>query len=319
MERVDTSQVDWLHEPIDFMLSDNSSKVPKGDDYIFEVKWDGIRAMITLDEGEIRIRSRNQNDITAQFPELQVPQSFRATCGVFDAEIVCLDKTGRPEFKKVINRLMGRGSSSIEKASKSNPAFAYIFDCLYLDGRPLINEPLLRRREWLEDVVKQDAHFRVSQIEEDGEALFEASREHALEGIMAKRKDGRYVMGKRNDSWIKVKVRNTVDCLIIGYTKGNGDRATTFGALHIAEVHDKELVYRGKVGTGFDDKLMKALSEKLEKLKKVHKPIKAKLLDEKISTWVDSKMIAEISYSSLTKDKMFREPVFVRLREDMDY
>jgi bifunctional non-homologous end joining protein LigD len=316
MERVDDSQIDWLHEPIEFMLAENVKKVPVDGNYQYEVKWDGIRAMITLDEGAIRIRSRNQNDITEQFPELQLPSSFRASCGIFDVEIVCLDKAGRPEFKKVINRLMSSGKNVIEKSAKTNPAFAYVFDCLYLDGRPLINEPLSRRRAWLEDTIKQDASFRISQTEEDGEALFEAAKGHALEGIMAKQLDSRYYPGRRSDGWFKVKVRDTVDCLIIGYTEGKGDRSKTFGALHIAEETKNGLQYRGKVGTGFNDKQMKSIIAMLSKLKKQEKPIKGKLLDEKVSVWVEPKLRVEIQYSSITKDKMFREPVFIRLRED---
>jgi bifunctional non-homologous end joining protein LigD len=317
LERVDESQIDWLHEPVGFMLSESGKKVPGGDAFMYEVKWDGIRAMITLDEGQVRIRSRNQNDITDQFPELQLPSSFRASCGVFDVEIVVLDKTGKPEFKRVINRLMGSGKTNIEKGMKSNPAFAYVFDCLYLDGRPLINETWERRRALLQDAIKQDTSYRISQVEEDGEALFEAAKQHGLEGIMAKRKDGRYQPGKRSEDWIKVKVRDTADCKIIGFTEGKGDRQKTFGALHIAEETKEGLQYRGKVGTGFDDAMMKMIASKIKELKKVPKPFKEKILDEKISTWIDPLLVAEISYASITRDKAFREPVFVRLREDI--
>src|SRR5690606_8162188 len=105
---------------------------------------------------------------------------------------------------------------------------------LYLDGRPLINEPLLKRKEWLQDVVKHDTPYRVSEIVEDGESLFAAASEHQIEGIMAKQKTSKYIPGKRSDSWLKVKVRQSSECVIVGYTKGKGERGTTFGALHIA-------------------------------------------------------------------------------------
>jgi DNA ligase D-like protein (predicted ligase)/DNA ligase D-like protein (predicted polymerase)/DNA ligase D-like protein (predicted 3'-phosphoesterase) len=316
LERVDETPV-ALSDTVEFMLSETEKKIPTGDDYVFEVKWDGIRAMITLDEGEIRIKSRNHNNITAQFPELITPPAFRAVSGVFDAEIVSLNAQGKPEFKKVINRLMASGKTNIEKAAKTNPVYCYIFDCLYLDGRSVMNDSYARRRTWIEDIVKTDSRYRVSQIEKDGKALFEAAKEHALEGIMAKRLDGKYLPGKRSENWIKIKVRDAVDCVIIGFTEGKGNRELTFGSLHVAELKDGEMQYRGRVGTGFDDKLMKEIAQSLKKLKVVKKPFAEKVMDEKITTWVEPTLFAEVSYSMITKDKMFREPVFVRLRPDL--
>jgi bifunctional non-homologous end joining protein LigD len=318
LEKVDEAQIDWLHDPVDFMLADLSKKIPPAEDYFFEVKWDGIRAMITVDEGVIKIRSRNQRDITDQFPELIIPdKSVRAVSGTFDGEIVCLDKEGRPDFRKVINRLMASGETTIEKLSKSSPAYCYLFDCLYLDGRAIVNEPLWRRRDWLDDIIRKESPYRLSETEEDGEALFAAAREHSLEGIVAKDKNSRYLPGKRSDAWLKIKVRNTADCLIIGYTEGKGNRSAYFGSLHVAEKTESGLQYRGRVGTGFDDKLLKEITASLKKLKPTKKPFKEKAMDEKISTWVQPELLAEISYSSITRDKMFREPVFVRLRPDL--
>ena len=318
-ERVDIPQVNFLHDRIEPMLSDSSDKIPSSKDSLFEIKWDGIRALITVEDGQVRILSRNQNDITAQFPELQgVDKAFRVTNGLFDAEIVCLDKTGKPEFKKVINRLMTKGESAIQKLSKSNAAYCYLFDCLYLDGRSLINDPLIKRKEWLKDTVRADTPYRVSEFVEDGESLFNAAREHGLEGIMAKKKDGKYLPGKRSDLWLKIKVRNTRECVIIGYNPGKGDRSVTFGGLHIAEKINNELVYRGKVGTGFDQAAIKEIYSQLKKLKEIKKPIKNKVMDEKTSLWIEPKLFLEVSFASLTPDKMFREPVFVRLRPDLE-
>ncbi len=316
-ERVDIPQVNYLHDNIEPMLSGATDKPPESADYVHEMKWDGIRALISLEDGQVRIRSRNQNEITQKFPELlQADKAFRATCGLFDAEIVCLDQTGKPDFKKVIHRLMSSGDNTIQKLSKSSPAYCYIFDCLYLDGRSLINETLLKRKEWLKDAIKPDTPYRLSEIVEDGLALFEAAKLHDVEGIMSKRKDGKYLPGKRSDLWLKIKVRNTVDCVIIGFNEGKGDRKSTFGGLHIAEWVDDKLLYRGKVGTGFDDVTIKEISKQIKALKETKKPIPGKVMDEKTSTWVEPKLVAEISYAKITADKMFREPVFVRLRPD---
>jgi bifunctional non-homologous end joining protein LigD len=320
LERVDSPQVDFLHANIEPMLSESVSAPPSDPDFIYELKWDGIRALIYLEDGQVRIMSRNQNDITRQFPELQVAEkAFRATCAVFDTEIVSLNAEGKPVFKKVINRLMNTGESTILKQSKSSPVYCYIFDCLFLDGRSLMNEPLLKRREWLKDAVRQDTPYRLSEMVEDGAALFDATRQHQLEGIMAKAKDSKYLPGKRSAYWLKIKVRRTTEAVIIGFTKGKGDRAKTFGALHIAQKETDNLLYRGKVGTGFDDATMKDITRQLKKLKEIRKPITVKLLDDKVSTWVTPKLIIEVTYASLTADKIFREPVFVRMRPDLSW
>jgi bifunctional non-homologous end joining protein LigD len=320
LERIDEPQVNYLKQNVPPMLSDLGDKPPKGDDHIYEVKWDGIRALIALEDGQVRIRTRNEIDVTQQFPELQcADKAFRATCGLFDAEIVCLDSTGKPTFNKVINRMSSNGEALIQKLTKSNPAYCYLFDCLYLDGRPLINEPLIRRKEWLKDAIKGDTPYRVSEVEEDGESLFEAAKEHELEGIMAKRKDGKYLPGKRSDLWQKIKVRQSCDCVILGYTKGKGERGFTFGALQIAERVGDELHYRGKVGTGFDDDTIKEILQVLKKLREIKKPTLkgGKVVDEKLTTWIEPVKIVEINYSRFTQDEMFREPVFLRLRPDL--
>lgn len=319
LERVDEPQVNFIHQDILPMLSESRDTPPDGQDYIFEVKWDGIRALISLEDDQVSIKSRNQNNITAQFPELQLgSKAFRATNGLFDGEIVYLDTEGKPIFKKVINRLMSTGATIIEKLSKTTPCYFYIFDCLYLDGRSLINEPLLKRKEWLKDAIRGDTRYRLSEHVDDGESLFAAARLHALEGIMAKRKDSKYLPGRRSDLWIKIKVRRSAECYIVGFTQGKGNRDQRFGALHIAESIDGHLQYRGKVGTGFNDKMIDEIMKLLNKVREIKKPLATgKLLDEKISTWLEPKLVAEVSYAMITADKMYREPVFIRLRPDL--
>jgi bifunctional non-homologous end joining protein LigD len=320
LERVDEPQVNFLHQEIAPMLSDTADKPPKNDGYVFELKWDGIRALISLEDGQVKIRTRNHHDVTAQFPELQIGEkAFRATNGLFDGEIVSLDATGKPIFKKVINRMMTSGETAILKLSKTNPIYCYVFDCLYLDGRSLINEPLLKRKEWLADAIRGETPYRFSEHVEDGQSLFEAAKAHGLEGIMAKRRDSKYVIGRRSDLWTKVKIRESCECVVVGFTPGKGDRGGTFGAMHIAERVGAELHYRGKVGTGFDDGAAKEITAVLKKVPVKKRPeVIGNVLDERISTWLEPKVIAEISYSKLTPDNMFREPVFLRLRPDLE-
>ncbi len=318
LEKVEEPQIDWLRDPITPMLANSEAEILAGDEYVYEVKWDGIRALISLDEGTLSMHTRNQNEISRRFPELQIPsQAFRATTGLFDAEIVCLDQLGKPRFKEVINRLKTSGESSIERLSKTSPAHCYLFDCLYLDGRSLINEPLTLRKEWLADSIREGTSYRVSEFMEDGEALFSATLEHNLEGVMAKKKDSKYLPGKRTDLWLKIKVRQTADCFVIGYTEGKGGRSKYFGALHLAEPKDGKLQYRGKVGTGFDEAMMKEINEQLKYIEEIKKPIENEVLDEKQTTWIAPEIMVEVTYASLTPDDIFREAVFVRLRPDL--
>ena len=318
LERVDVPQTDWLRNPIEPMLSQSADQPPVSKNHLYEVKWDGIRALISLDEGVITIRSRNQHDITVKFPELLIPEkAFRATSALFDAEIVCLDDEGKPIFKHAVHRIQQTTDGAVERARVMYPAVCYVFDCLYLDGRPIVAEPLVRRRAWMADAIKRGTPYRLSEVVNDGEALFKAAAQMGLEGIMAKEASSPYQPGKRTSQWLKIKTRQTTECIIIGYTKGKGDRETSFGALHIAQQNDGELEYVGKVGTGFDVKMMKEIFLQLKTLKTIKRPVKEKPLDDAQTTWIEPKVVCEVQYASLTKDRMLREPVFLRLREDL--
>ncbi len=316
LERVDRDLVDILHDPVAPMLAIKGDKIPSRDqDYFYEVKWDGIRAIIAIEEGEIRIRTRNQNDLTDKFPELQqLSESFRISNGIFDGEIVCLDKQGRPNFKQIISRMHAVGETKIQRATQRNPVYCYLFDCLYLDGRSLIHEPVERRREWLKDSIKRGSPYRMSEAVDDGHALYEAAGKMQLEGIIAKKRGSKYQIGKRSEDWIKLKFRQEEEVYIIGYTQGRGDRAATFGALHMADLPGDDIIYRGKVGTGFDAQKMKEIYDIIAKVPVVDKPIAEKTLDDAVTTWIAPQVTCEVEYSSITHNGTFREPVFRRLK-----
>ncbi len=317
LERLDKPQVDWLRDPIEPMLAQSSNKPPGAARYLYEVKWDGVRALISLDEGVITIRSRNQLDIGGKFPELLIPdKAFRATSALFDAEIVCLDDAGKPLFMNVIHRIQ-TGTSAIARARTKYPAICYVFDCLYLDGRQIVNEPLVRRRAWMEDAIKHDTPYRVSETVTDGAELFQAAVKMGLEGIMAKGKNSTYQPGRRSEQWLKIKKRESTECVIIGYTGGKNGREATFGALQLAMKQEDGFKYVGKVGTGFDSKMMKKIFEQISKLERVARPVKEKPLDDAQTIWIKPKLICEVQYASITKDGMLREPVFLRLRPDL--
>lgn len=318
LERVDPGEFDVQQTTVSHMLASTDKLVPDGSGFVFEVKWDGIRAMIYLDEDTMLIRSRSQRDITRQFPEFPAERKkLRCTQAILDGEIVVLNDKGFPRFKETVGRMHKTGSHSIQMASRNTPAYCYLFDVIYLDGCYVDKEPLWKRKEWLQSLIKPGGRFRFSESVEDGNALFEASGQIGLEGIMAKQKNSIYTIGKRSTFWVKVKHRNTMTCRIIGYTEGQGDRAPYFGALHLADAEAGNHVYLGKVGTGFDVKTMRTLSKRLKALEVVEKPIEEKLEDDKQSTWIDPVLYCEVTYASITPNGTLREPVFVGLRPDM--
>ena len=317
LERVDTP-VDLLRRTWDPMLPQSAEAPPEGDDHLYEVKWDGIRALISLDDGDIRIRSRSQRDLTYAFPELRVPEpSFRATGALLDGEIVCLDEEGRPVFQKAMHRIQQSTEGAVERARQRHPAVCYLFDCVSLDGRTITREPLERRRGWLKDVIRPESAYRMSESLSDGAALFEAVKGMGLEGIIAKERGSFYYPGRRSSVWLKIKVRQNTECTIIGYTEGKGNRASTFGSLLLAQRKGERLQYVGKVGTGFDDKLLKSIGKELRALNRVDRPVETKRPDDAWTIWLEPKLVCEIQHASWANNRTLREPVFVRLRPDL--
>ena len=312
LERIDEPQIDWTRDPLEPMMAESVAHPPSDANYLFEVKWDGLRALVSLDDGELTIRSRNQKNMTEHFQELvDEADALKASTAVFDGEIVCLDEAGRPQFETVLSRLHSGRKVNINKA------FCYLFDCLYLDGVCLTGEPLERRRELLADAVPVDSRFRLSLAEEEGDELFAAAGSLGLEGIMAKGRDSTYRPGIRSSDWLKIKVSQSVDCLVVGFTAGKGDRAGGIGALHLAEKSGRALRYIGKVGSGFSDATLVQAADLFKGLIAVKKPIRATVADERVTTWLEPKLICEVEYSARTSKGLLRNARLKRLRPDL--
>jgi len=298
------------------MLAAASKKVPKGDDYSYEVKWDGIRVLIYIQDDDVKIVSRSGKDLTAQFPELLNPDAVRAEHAVLDGEIVVLDEQGRPLFHEVISRMHKKSSASIEAARQQKAVTFYAFDLISLDGTDIAYFPLKRRREWLNCILKKDAYFRYSGDFSDGSQLFEAIKAQGMEGIMAKNQSSKYLQGQRSDHWLKVKCRTLEECTIIGYTEGQGDRSGLMGAMHLAVYDGDQMTYKGKVGTGFDHKKLRKLTKLLKEIPRTPKPMDDPIEEEYRSVFVEPRLKCQISYASLSSNGTYREPVFLKLIEE---
>jgi len=286
----------------------------KANEYLYEIKWDGIRVMIFKDGDVVRIQSRSGRDISDKFPEITSTEFCRVQHAIFDAELVCLDEKGRPVFADIISRMHRIGN--IKSAVKSKPVYLYIFDCLQIDAKPLTSLPFIERRDVMKAILKYGNLVRESQIFEDGHQILEAAKANDLEGIMVKSKKANYHIGSRSEAWQKIKFRQTMECVIVGYTQGQGDRANLFGALHLMEVEENMLKYVGKVGTGFDHKMMRVILDQLKALKEVTKPFKDNVGEENKTTWVEARYYCEIQYASLTSNGTLREPVFLKMWEE---
>ncbi len=296
------------------MLAGVTKEISSDKEFIYEVKWDGIRVFLIKENDSLRVISRSGRDITQSFPELVNDglNSIPSSHAIIDAELVCLDETGKPIFADVISRLHSK-----KKLGHQKPCVAYLFDCVAWDGERITGLDLVERYKKLEKIKLDSPHLRLSQHFEEGQALLDAAETMGLEGIMLKKKSSKYHEGQRSNDWLKLKFRSTMTCTIIGFTEGKGDRKDLFGSLHLVTKDADKYVYRGRVGTGFDKTKMKNVLILLKKLVVDQKPIRLKVEEEMRTTWIEPLVQCEIQYASLTANDTLREPVFLHLREDL--
>ena len=291
------------------MLATLEKTVPSGPGWVFEVKWDGYRALAYLREAETKLVSRNGNDLTPRFSHIakEIAKATKSPDAVIDGEVCALDEHGRASFSA-----MQQGGA---------PLVYYAFDLLELDGDPLLELPLEDRRTRLEQLLdRRNKTVRLSEAFEDGEALLEAAKQQELEGIMAKRLGSRYFEGRRTRDWLKIKTHGRQEFLIAGYTHGGGRRASTFGSLILAVRERDELRYVGNVGTGFNDAEIRRLLEKLKPLRRETSPFRTlpkmpRVRKDQI-VWVEPKLVAEVEFAEFTHDGRLRAPSYQGLRED---
>jgi bifunctional non-homologous end joining protein LigD len=293
------------------MLATLEKSVPVGDGWLFEVKWDGYRALAYARGSDVKLLSRNDNDLTPRFRHVarEIAKATKSPDAVLDGEVCALDEQGRASFSA-----MQQGGA---------PLVYYAFDLLELDGEPLLELPLAERRRRLEALLDRgNTTVRLSEAFEDGEALYEAAKKQGLEGIMAKRADSRYYEARRTRDWLKVKTHGRQEFLIAGYTHGGGRRASTFGSLILAIHEGGELKYVGNVGTGFTDAEIRRLLEKLKPLRRDTPPFptvpKMPRVRKDEIVWVEPELVAEVEFAEFTHDGRLRAPSYQGLREDKE-
>ncbi len=293
-----------------------TAKVPFSQkNWIFEVKWDGIRAISYVNK-ELSIKSRNQKELKTVFPELQELKDLTSNV-VLDGEIIVM-REGKVDFQTLLQRMQATNSREIEILQQKYPVLYILFDILEKDGISLVDKPLIERKKILNETVKEGKNVLLSVfVENQGEAYFQASIEKGLEGIMAKKRNSIYTQGNRSDSWVKIKKSKECDCVIFGYTPGSGNRKDTFGALILGLYDDQTPVFVGKVGTGFTQKKLEDLNKKFQKLQTKQKTMQDVDISHKIS-WIKPVLVCKIGYQTVTPDGKLRMPRFLGLRSDKD-
>jgi bifunctional non-homologous end joining protein LigD len=291
------------------MLATLESEVPSGRGWLFEVKWDGYRAVARIAGAEATLTSRRGNDLTGRFPSVarELPRAVRSPDCVLDGEVCALDEEGRSSFS-----VMQQGSG---------PLVYYAFDVLEVDGEPLLDLPLRERRKRLEALLdRRNRTVRLSEVFDDGSALYAAAKEQGLEGIIAKKADSPYRPGKRTRDWLKIKTHGRQEFLIAGYTKGQGRRSGRLGALVLAVNRGGELHYVGNCGTGFTDEEIDELMRKLRPLERKTPPFRVVPKMPKVRrgdvVWVTPKLVCEVEFVEWTHDGRLRAPSYQGLRED---
>jgi bifunctional non-homologous end joining protein LigD len=304
------------------MLATSVEKPFDDPGWLFEIKWDGYRAVSFIHDGKARLVSRNQNDLTGEFPELrELSKSITAKNAVLDGEIVVLDERGRASFSLMQQRTGIRKGGRRTGARRELQVVYYLFDVIYLDGYDLRLVALEQRKQVLAQIIAPSELVRYSDHFPQGLALFEAAKQKGLEGILAKKRVSHYEE-RRSREWLKIKVTQTIDCAVGGYTDPEGSRQY-FGAIVLGLYDEKgRLIHVGQAGTGFNQALLKEIWQLLKALETNRNPFYGDV-DAAHVHWVKPELVAEIKFTEWTHESAeggmkLRAPVFLGLREDKD-
>ncbi len=302
------------------MLAEGGWKAFDDPSWWFEPKFDGIRCMAYLTTGETRLFSRTGRDVTKQYPEIHmIHELVDQVNAVIDGELVAFDAEGKNSFEALQQRMNLANEREIKRISKQIPVAMVAFDLLWLDGRETTGLRLEERRELLRLVVETDDRLQlISHVEGEGKAFVKAAKELRLEGVVAKRTGSLYLPGRRSPDWRKIKLVDTQDCVIVGWTPGQGGRSKAFGALLVAALDGERWVWIGQVGTGFTDRMLADLMERLEPLARATPPIDdPELAKVRGATFVEPEVVCEVEYLEITKStRKMRAPSFKGLRTD---
>lgn len=275
-------------------------------DWIFEMKWDGYRAVAEIRDGDISLYSRMGISLGKKFQPLQEALRKLKVQAILDGEIVVVDDRGHPDFQRL---------QDYQKSGSGHLVY-YVFDLLYFQGHELINLPLVRRKELLKKILPSTGNIKFSDhVGNEGILFFQVVKEKGLEGIIAKHAQSTYLMGKRSRQWLKVKTQPTQEGVIAGFTEPRGSRKY-FGALVLGVFEGEELIYIGHTGGGFGLRMLGEIRKKMEPLIRKRCPFRIEPETNTPVTWVKPDLVCEVVFHGWTDEGIMRQPVFLRMRED---
>jgi bifunctional non-homologous end joining protein LigD len=289
--------------------------------WAFEIKWDGVRVLCGIDHGSMKLRSSRGNDISGRYPELDaLAESLADHSVVLDGEVVAFDESGRPSFGLLQQRMHLANAAEVRRRVETVPVTYVVFDLLRLDGNDVTPLPYLDRRRLLRDLVPDDGCWIVPAHHEagSGAALLDAARERGLEGVMAKKVDSPYLVGKRSTSWVKVKARLRQEFVVGGWQPGEGNREGQLGSLLVGVYEAGKLRYTGKVGTGFNQRELERLAGLLAPLATDASPFDPpppRVVD-RAARYVEPELVAEVEFGEWTSEGILRHPSYMGLRDD---
>ena len=300
------------------MMARSGKLPPREEQFGFEVKWDGIRTVAFCDHGHIDLQGRNFSDFTPRYPEVrELARSLGARRVVLDGEIVAFDDEGRPSFERLQARMHLASDSAVRRRMQDIPATYVIFDLLYLDGHSTMALSYEERRSLLERLELEGPTWRTPSYHRgEGSALLEATKQHGIEGVVAKKLDCPYQPGVRASHWIKVKNVHTQDVVIGGWTPGEGGRSSSLGSLVVGVTEGDRLVSCGKVGTGFTEQSLALVKRELEPLRTDRSPFSGRQ-PPKGTIFVQPKLVAHVEFREWTKSGTLRAPSFKGLRTNI--
>jgi len=304
------------------MLATLADAPPPGDEWSFEIKWDGIRALVVVEGGEVALTSRLGNDLTGRYPELHGLADVLPAPVLLDGEVVAFDAEGRPSFETLQQRMHVADARRQAKFAAEVPVALMVFDVLWHDGRSLLDVTYLERRDVLEGLGLQGPNWQTPAAAHgaaDGAAMVAASRELGLEGVVAKRSGSRYEPGRRSRQWLKVKHRRRQELVVGGWIEGQGSRRATVGALLVGWFDDDgDLHYAGRVGSGFSARDL----ERWQALLHERAVDAATFVDTRHvprdARFVRPDLVVEVGFTEWTADGRLRHPVMLGRRDDVD-
>jgi len=304
--------------PIRPMLA-KTGKAFDDENYFFEPKWDGLRDIMFFHEGKIELQNRNLRDATGSYPELQkIRDRIGAKTAVLDGEVVVLREDGVPDFGRLQARFGVDDQKRVGVLAKTTPVTYVAFDLLHLNGQDVITRPLVERKKRLRSIVRESPYLLYGDhIETEGARFFKEATSRGFEGVIGKQSQSQYVPGLRTDYWIKTKKVETTDCVVIGFSQGEGTRDLTFGSLILAAYDENgKLRHIGNVGGGFSNTALEDLRKKLSRIVTKTATVEGSVESPSPVTWVKPRLVVEVAYMTVTADGRLRFPRFKRLRTD---